>query len=159
MGMFDQPAGMFATTGPIFASAGQQYGLDPLVLQAIHLAETGGTGRWDVRSPAGAMGGMQLMPSTARALGVSNPYDPNDAIPGAAKGLAQLLGSYEKRVGVGPDALTMALKAYNAGPNQSRWNNPETAGYPDAVLKYYQQLQQQVQQAQVPTFPPDSGAF
>lgn len=150
MGLLDDPV-----LQQTFAQAGQQYGVDPRVLMAMHLAETGGTGRWDRTSPAGAMGGMQLMPSTARALGVQNPYDPSQAIPGAAQGLSQLLGWAERRAGgQGWPALSMALKAYNNGPNPARWNNPETAGYPDAVLRYYQQLQQQGMPSQQPQTQP-----
>jgi hypothetical protein len=54
--------------------------------------------------------------------------------------LSNLLGTYEKEVGPGQQALTMALRGYNAG-NPSRWNNPETASYAGKVAKYYDQLQ------------------
>jgi hypothetical protein len=124
---------------PLFESAGQQYNVDPNLLRALHLAETGGTGRWDLTSPAGAQGGMQFMPETAAQYGVKDPTDPKQAIPGAAHLLSDLLNTYEGQVGPGPQAVTMALKGYNAGA-PSRWNNPETAGYPGAVASYYAQL-------------------
>lgn len=124
---------------PLFEQAGQQYNVDPAILKAIHLTETGGTGRWDQVSPAGAKGGMQFIPSTAKMYGVTDPTDPAQAIPGAAHLISDLLNTYEKQVGPGPEALTMALRGYNGG-GPSRWNNPETASYPGAVAKYYAQV-------------------
>ncbi|GBQ72564.1 hypothetical protein AA103196_3097 [Ameyamaea chiangmaiensis NBRC 103196] len=106
-----------------FASASRRYDIDERWLRAIAQTESGGdTG---AKSPAGAIGLMQLMPDTARRLAV-NPRDPIESIYGAARLLDENLRRY------GDPHRAMA--AYNAGTDERRWSNPETRAYGGKVM-------------------------
>ncbi len=89
----------------LFEDAGRRYGVAPGLLAAVAKVESGFS-RTAV-SGAGARGMMQLMPGTARGLGV-DPMDPAQAVDGAARLLAQHLRTY--------GSVPLALAAYNAGP-------------------------------------------
>lgn len=89
----------------VFAQNEARYRLPTGLLAAVAQTESGGNA--GAVSPAGAQGLMQLMPSTASGLGV-NPWDPSQAVQGAA----QLLSSYLQKFG----SVPLALAAYNAGP-------------------------------------------
>jgi len=91
--------------GDLFVKAGDRYGVSPKLLAAVAKVESG----YDPQavSKAGAQGLMQLMPSTARGLGVKNSFDPEQAINGGAKLLARNLREFK--------SLPLALAAYNAG--------------------------------------------
>lgn len=84
-------------------------------------------------SYAGAMGPGQLTPGTARLLGVSDPFDPSEALDGSARYLAAQLARFRD--------LRLAVAAYNAGPgaivNRTVPRNGETEGYVRKVMAAY----------------------
>lgn len=88
-------------------SAGNAHNIDEELLAAVIHAESGGHAR--AVSRAGAQGLMQLMPSTARTLGVHDTFQPDQNINGGTAYLDRLLKRYK-------DNLALALAAYNAGP-------------------------------------------
>jgi hypothetical protein len=92
--------------GVLFERAEARYGVDAGLLAAVAKQESG----FDAGSvsPAGAQGLMQLMPATARGLGVTDAFDPAQAVDGAAR----LLRDLTQRFG----STELALAAYNAGP-------------------------------------------
>jgi len=90
-----------------FEAAGQKYNLPPNLLKAVAKVES--NFRPNATSKAGAMGIMQLMPGTARGLGVTDAFDPEQNIMGGAKYLRQMLDRFD-------GDLRLALGAYNAGP-------------------------------------------
>lgn len=96
------PEGMVS----IFEKAASTYGLDQKLLELIAQKES--NFKADAKSSAGAMGVMQLMPATAESLGVTNAYDPEQNIMGAAKLLKQLWDKYNGE-------LELVLAGYNAG--------------------------------------------
>jgi cell wall-associated NlpC family hydrolase len=112
----------------LFSAATQKYDLPAGLLKAVGRTESGLDA--GARSPAGAIGLMQLMPGTARGLGV-DPTDPAQAIDGAARLLAQNLSSF--------GSLPLAIAAYNAGAGAVRQYGgippyPETQTYVQRVL-------------------------
>jgi soluble lytic murein transglycosylase-like protein len=89
----------------MFVKAGARYGVSPKLLAAVAKVESGYHPH--AVSRAGAQGLMQLMPGTAKGLGVHDPFDPQQAINGAAKLLAKNLSEFK--------SVPLAVAAYNAG--------------------------------------------
>lgn len=113
----------------LFKSAAQREGLDEGLVKAVAEAESGF--RQEARSSAGAIGLMQLMPSTAKSLGV-NPYDAAGNVAGGARYLKTMLDRF--------GSVPLALAAYNAGPGavEKYGGIPpyqETKTYVDRVLQ------------------------
>ncbi|MDN4173557.1 transglycosylase SLT domain-containing protein [Nocardioides sp. SOB77] len=113
----------------LFNRAAATYGVDAGLLAAIAKQESGY--RPDAVSPVGAQGLMQLMPATARGLGVSDSFDPAQAVDGAARLVRDLLDRFGR--------TDLALAAYNAGPGAVlRYGGippyPETQNYVRSVL-------------------------
>lgn len=117
----------------IFVKAANTYGIDVDLLKAVAYAES--NFKNNVTSSAGAMGIMQLMPATAKYLGVENPFDPEQNIMGGAKLLSENLQKYNGNI-------SLALAAYNCGSNAvDKYNGippyGETQAYVKKIMQYY----------------------
>ncbi len=98
----------------IISSKSGKYGLEPEIIKAVITAES----NWNPKavSRKGAIGLMQLMPSTAKEMKISDPYNPEENIEAGTRYLRHLLDRFD-------EDLDLALAAYNAGPG-----NVEKAG-------------------------------
>jgi soluble lytic murein transglycosylase-like protein len=119
---------------PVIQETSKRYGVDYALVKAVIKAES----NFDplAVSRAGAKGLMQLMPGTAKALGVSDSFHPADNIDGGVRYLSYLLGLFN-------GDLQLALAAYNAGEEAVfRYNGippyHETRTYVQRVLQYFQ---------------------
>ena len=118
-------------TGPyaeIITSLAQAHGVDPMLVSAVIQVES--NYRATARSRKGAMGLMQLMPSTARQYNVRNPYDPKANIAAGVKHLKGLIDRW---------GVELALAAYNAGEGAVKKFNGippyrETRNYVSKIL-------------------------
>lgn len=116
---------------PFIREAALRFGVEKNLVRAVIKAESNFNPQAESR--AGAIGLMQLLPSTGRELGVSDLFDPRQNIMGGTRYLAMLLDRYKGN-------LELALAAYNWGPgNLERGSGglpDETERYIHRVLRY-----------------------
>lgn len=122
---------------PTIQSVSKANAIAPSLVEAVIRAESGYNTQ--AKSSVGALGLMQLMPATAKELGVENPLEAQQNIEGGTKYLSQLLKKYD-----GNKALAVA--AYNAGPSAvDKYHGippyKETQAYVKRVLNFEAQFQ------------------
>lgn len=113
----------------IFETASKKYNIPVSLLKAVAKVES--SFHPNATSRCGAMGIMQLMPRTAKSLGVNDAYDPEQNIMGGAKYLSKLLNEFNGDTG-------LALAAYNAGPGSVKKYGgipPFAQGYVNKVMR------------------------
>ncbi|MBC3423592.1 lytic transglycosylase domain-containing protein [Pseudomonas wayambapalatensis] len=122
----------------LVADAARLHEVPQALLHAVIKAESGYNPK--ARSAKGAAGLMQLMPDTAREMGVKDVLDPKDNVQGGARYLKRMLRLFD-------NDITLAVAAYNAGPDavisRGRVVPPfaETRRYVPNVLRDYRRLQ------------------
>ncbi|HLD89056.1 MAG TPA: transglycosylase SLT domain-containing protein [Candidatus Nanoarchaeia archaeon] len=121
---------------PIIEKASKAHNIDINLVKAIIAQESGGNPK--AISSTGAQGLMQLMPDTAKGLGVADSYNPEQNIDGGTKYIKQLLDKFDGK-------LEFALAAYNAGPGAVEQYKaippyPETRTYVARVIRHYQEF-------------------
>ena len=121
---------------PLIVQASTKYSVDPDIVRAVIKVESNFNNH--AVSPKGAQGLMQLMPQTARELGVADPFEPESNIHGGVLYLSRLLDTLNGN-------LALSLAAYNAGLERviARKEIPaisETRNYVKQVMSQYSKL-------------------
>ncbi len=124
----------------LIKQAAKVHNIDPALLRALVHAESAFTA--NALSKQGAQGLTQLMPATAKELGVKNAFDPYDNIYGGAKYLAKMIKQFKGNT-------RLATAAYNAGPNAVKKYNgippyKETQVYVERVHILFKRYQSAV---------------
>ena len=122
----------------VIQPAAAKYDLDPNLVAAVIWAESSGDP--NAVSKKGARGLMQLMPATARELGVGNVLDPGQNVDGGSHYLRRMPDEHD-------GDLSLALAAYNAGPDAVRKYGGvppyrETRDYVGRVLRVYERARE-----------------
>jgi len=121
---------------PLIVQASKKYSVDPDIVRAVIKVESNFNNR--AVSPKGAQGLMQLMPQTARELGVNDPFEPESNIHGGVLYLSRLLNTLN-------GDLQLSLAAYNAGLERVITGKKipairETRNYVQQVMSHYSKL-------------------
>lgn len=123
------------TLNDIIEKAAKRYDVDPDLIRSVIKAESNFDSK--ALSPKGAVGLMQLMPETAKELGVKNAYDPEENVMGGTKYLKMLLDRYGGEIDI-------ALAAYNWGMGNLERNSGrlplETKNYIARIDEYYRDI-------------------
>src|SRR5271157_2346568 len=125
-----EPLGPTTPFHDIIRAAADRYGVDADLIHCVIAIESNFNPK--AISPKNARGLMQLMPQTAAQLGVANIFDPKENVDGGTRYLRDMLARYK-------NDLTLALAAYNAGPERVEQYGRRVPPYPETV-KYIQRI-------------------